>query len=192
MADYLGSTQRLYDFFAKDWTRPDLTHAECAGIWLKILSTIFCYPNDHPFQIKPQFRPHQSRRPYSYSHFPMNNSGAQPVWVLFDEEDTIAVVEVRSKKESVNWSSIEGHAYNHIKTLNKRLQPTIGIIAQGDKFICWEQIPVGSSGGYECTLPRKLLPTRGAPASVVMDSLLVQTYFEDIRRRARDGEFSEP
>lgn len=191
MADYLGSTQRLYDYFAKDWTRPDLTHAECSGIWLKILSTIFCYPNDRPFQIRPQFQPRQSQRTYIHPYSPINNSNAQPIWVLDDDKGTIAIVEVRSTTDPVNWCSIQGQAYTYIKALNKRSRPTIGIIAQGDKFICWEQTPVGNTAGYECTIPRKLFPTRGEPASVVTDSLAVQGHFDDVRKRARNREFSD-
>lgn len=191
MADYLGTTERLHNYFAKDWTRPDLSYAEGAGIWLKVLSTIFCFPNDHPFQIKPQFQPHQSARQY-FAHTKLrSNSTARPVWVLFDDEAIIAVVEVRSVTESVHWGSVQGQAYDYIKKLNKHSKPTIGIIAQGDKFICWEQRPVGHDGEFECTLPRKLFPLPGTPVSVVRDSLAVQTHFDGVRERARDGEFSD-
>lgn len=191
MAEYLGATQRLYDYFAKDWTRPDLTRAECAGIWLKILSTIFCYPNDHTFKITPHCHPPQSQRSYIHPYSRINTSDAQPVWVLSDDKGTIAVVEVRSTADPTNWCSIQGQAYNYIKTLNKRSRPTIGVIAQGDKFICWEQMPAGNAAGHQCTIPRKLFPTRGTPVSVVTDSLAVQKHFEDIRKRARNREFSD-
>jgi len=189
MAEYMGTTQRLHDYFAKDWTRPDLPYTECAGIWLKILSTIFCFPNDHPFQIKPQFQPRLSQRQYFAATKPRSNSNAKPVWVLSDDEAVIAVVEVRSVSESVNWGSVQGLAYDYIKNLNKHSRSTIGIIAQGHKFICWEQIPMGD-GRYECTLPRKLFTVRGMPVSVVKDSLAVQAQFEGVRKRAMNGEFS--
>jgi hypothetical protein len=189
MADYLGTTQRLHDYFAKNWTRPNLPYAECAGIWLKVLSTIFCYPNDHPFQIKPEFRPHQSSRQYFAAT--TSHSSAKPVWVLSDNEAVIAVVEVRPLTESVHWGSVQGSAYDYIAKLNKHSKPTIGIIAQGDKFICWEQIPLGSDKGYECTLPRKLFPARGMPVSVVKDSVAVQTQFQGVRERAMNGDFTD-
>jgi len=190
MADYLGTTDRLQNYFAKEWTRLDLPYTECAGIWLKILSTIFCFPNDHPFQIKPQFQPHQSSHQYFAATKLRSNSNAKPVWVLFDDEAVIAVVEVRSVTESVNWGSVQGQAYDYIKKLNKHSKPTIGIRAQGDKFICWEQRPVGNDGGYECTVPRRLFPIRGTPVSVAWDSLAVQSHFDGVRERAINGEFS--
>jgi type I site-specific restriction endonuclease len=115
----------------------------------------------------------------------------KPVWVLFDDEAIIAVVEVRSVTESVNWGSVQGQAYDYIKKLNKHSKPTIGIRAQGDKFICWEQRPAGNDAGYECTVPRRLFPIRGTPVSVVSDSLAVQRHFEDVRERAVNGEFSD-
>jgi hypothetical protein len=189
MADYLGTTTRLYDYFAKHWTRPDLPYAECTGIWIKILSTIFCTPNDHPFQIKPEFRPHQSS--HQYSAVTKLHPNAKPVWVLSDDEAVIAVVEVRSVSEVVHWGSVQGSAYDYIRKLNKRSKPTIGIIAQGDKFICWKQSPVGSESEFECTLPRKLFPVRGLPVSVVVDSLAVEKHFESVRDRAMKGGFTD-
>jgi hypothetical protein len=189
MAEYLGTTPRLYDYFAKDWTRPDLPYAECTGIWIKILSTTFCTPNDHPFQIKPEFRPHQTPR-QNFAATKLH-SNARPVWVLSDDEAVIAVVEVRSLSEFVNWGSVQGSAYDYIRRLNKLSKPTIGIIAQGDKFICWEQTPVGSESGYECTLPRKLFPARGLPVSVVVDSLAVEKHFQGVRDRAMEGGFTD-
>jgi len=191
MADYLGTNERMHDYFVKDWTRPGLTHAECAGMWLKILSTIFCFPNDHPFQIKPQFQPYQSLRQYSTATKSRSNSSTKPVWVLSDDEGTIVVVELRSSTEFTNWGSVRGQAYDYIYKLNKNTRPTIGIIAQGDKFICWEQIPVGGEGRFECTLPRRLFPVRGMPASVVSDSLAVQGYFEDVKERVMIGDFGK-
>jgi len=191
MADYLGTTQRLHEYFAKDWTRPDLTHPECAGIWLKVLSTIFCFPNDHPFQIKPQFQPRQTQRQYFAATKFRSYSNVKPVWVLSDDEAIIAVVEVRSARETMNWGSIKGQAYDYIYKLDKHSKPTIGIIAQGDKFICWEQMPAGGEGRFDCTLPRRLFPIRGTPSSVVWDSVAVQRYFEGVRERARNGEFSD-
>lgn len=181
MALYLGSTPRLQSFFSKDWMRPDLTLAEGAAIWLKILSTIFCFPNNHPFQIKPQIA--RSSAPFHYKHLTTHDT---PVWVLFDDETTIAVVEVRSPKQRANWSSIHGLAYTYIDSLPKSKYPhvpTIGIIAQGDKFICWEQTREG------CTLPRTLFPSRSEPASVVADSGRVEKWFEEVRERAISGEF---
>ena len=191
MADYLGTTQRLHDYFAKDWTRPDLTHLECAGMWLKVLSTIFGFPNDHPFQIKPQMEP--SRPYFAPTHLSRSASAnphaAKPVWVLSDDEGTIAVVEVRSASGPADWGSIKGQAYNYIQKLKKNSAPTLGIIACGHRFICWEQMPAGGGGRFECTLPRRLFPSRGVPSSVVWDSLAVQAYFEDVKERARNGEF---
>lgn len=188
MAAYLGSNPRLRAFFTKDWTRSDLTHAECASIWLKILSTIFCFPNDHPFQIKPQLVPPPLK--YRYLTRPAASNGDSKVdphsiWVLFDDEAIIAVVESRSSLSPANWSSIRGSAYTYISSLPKSHSPTIGIIAQGDKFICWEQTQ------EQCTLPRQLFPVRGEPASVVDDSVEVQTWFEEVRERAVKGGFAE-
>lgn len=183
MAEYLGATARSQTYFAKEWSRLNLTHDECTGIWIKILSTIFCFPNDHPFQIKPQSQQSPS---YVQRH---HHTNIKPVWVLFDDEGTIAVIEVHSAKESMNWGSIQGQAYNHITSLRKRSQPTIGIIAQGDKFICWEQTIIGSDGQLQCMIPRKLFPIRGNPASVVEDSEAVQEHFEAVRMRAKEGEF---
>lgn len=183
MADYLGTTPRLRSFFQKDWTRPNLTPAECAGIWLKVLSTIFCNPNDHPFQIKPQYL-HR----YQYILSPAASQiNPNPVWVLFDDETTIAVVEVRSSKQPSNWSSVKGQAYSYISDLPSKLPstPTIGIIAQGDKFICWEQT------AEQCTVPRRLFTVRGEPVSVVDDSELVQSWFEEVRERAIEGDFAD-
>src|SRR5882762_387006 len=96
MADYLGTNERMHDYFVKDWTRPGLTHAECAGMWLKILSTIFCFPNDHPFQIKPQFQAYRTVRQYSTATKSRSSSSTMPVWVLDKNDATFVLVELRS------------------------------------------------------------------------------------------------
>jgi hypothetical protein len=118
-----------------------------------------------------------------------SNSNTKPVWVLTHDEAVVAVVEVRSVTEPENWGSVQGAAYDYIRKLGKYSKPTIGIIAQGHKFICWKQLPMGG-GKYECTLPRKLFLIRGMPVSVVVDSIAVEKHFENVRERAVNGGFS--
>ncbi|KAF7968360.1 hypothetical protein HWV62_30883, partial [Athelia sp. TMB] len=178
MALYLGTSKRHSDFLVKEWSRPNMNTAECTGIWIKIMSSVFCNDYHHPFQIKPYHEPHR------YS-----SAAPPPLWVLSDDLAAIIVIEVRPARSTMNWGSVQGQAYRYIEKLNKPYQPTIGIIAHGDKFLCWEQTPLGG-GRFQCTIPRMLFPTRGTPASVVHDSESVETYFEAVKERAKDGDFS--
>lgn len=183
MALYLGSSKRHSDFLVKEWSRPNMAPAECAGIWIKIMSTVFCNDYHHPFQVKPVHSPY---RPSFSSSVP------PPLWVLSDDQSALIVIEIRPHrtKALIDWSSIQGAAYTYIERLRKRSQSTIGIIAHGDKFLCWEQTPLGD-GHFQCTVPRMLFPTRGAPASVVHDSEAVEAYLEEIKERAKDGDFCD-
>ncbi|KZP04005.1 hypothetical protein FIBSPDRAFT_878944 [Athelia psychrophila] len=181
MALYLGSSKRHNDFLVKEWSRPNMTPAECAGIWIKIMSIVFCNDYHHPFQIKPH-----TDTPYRRTSAP----APAPLWVLEDDQAALVVIEIRAPKAAMDWGSISGPAYTHIAQLNKRAQSTIGIIAHDDKFLCWEQTPLGD-GRFQCTVPRVLFPARGSPASVVHDSEAVEAYLERIKERAKDGDFCD-